>query len=290
MDTVTDLVMQLALLRAPVPGRGALVLGGRRVPVPGTIVRTFLDDARCAPELLAHTTPRTAPPHLIIAHTVTGEPHEPPLVAGDAPTTRACNYTRNQSTTGREASFDFLNASLGVILQQVDPLRRYSWNAGTLNGRGVGIETEQGPDGAIYAPSVRSFVALCDTLTRAFPVPTQRQLPAVLRNGRRVPDRRVLARFVGEGAGRDWWGVVGHRNATIQRGPGDPGDGLMQALLDAGYEGWDVAAGEDLDVWAARQAVLGVPQTGVPDAPTVAALRARGRRSGILVWRPGDPV
>lgn len=287
-----DLATQLALLRAPVPGRGRIVLGGRPVAVPGTFVTSFRDGSPCAPPLQVNITARRdVPPQFVVAHTVTGQPHDPPFVPGFPDATRACNYTRAQASTSREASYDFLVSTVGWVLQQIDPWFHYSWNAGTLNGRAFGgIEVEQGPGGAVYGPSVRAFVALVDTLTLRAPVPIQRQIPAVVRQGRRVPDRRLLARFEAPQDGRDWWGVVGHRNATIQRGPGDPGDVLLQALLDAGYEGWDVAAGEDLDVWAARQRVLGVATTGTPGPETVAALRARGRRSGILVWRPGDPV
>lgn len=284
-----DPFLELARLGGRAPGVGALVLGARRVKVPGAVVWTFLDHPACAPPVTDRSGRRQAVQSIVL-HTVTGQPREIPVATWPLPPSRACMYARYQTATDREVSWDFLVSTAGVILQQNDPLLSYTWQAGGINPRSLGIELEQGPGGALAPEQLTAAVRLCDALTLALGI--QRQLPAVRGpRGERVPDRRVLSRFrPEEGSGARWWGILGHRNVTEERGPGDPGDPVMLALLRAGYEGFDLARGEDLSVWAARQRVLRIPETGLPGPGTVAGLRRWGVRSGILVWRPGDPV
>lgn len=274
----------LAALGGRAPSVGALVLGGRRLPVPGDVVLTWLD-SDCAPRVTDRT-PRRAPPRNITLHTNHGAPREPPLVAAAALDTNVCSLASYQTRTDRDVSWDFTVSRKGPVVQQNDPLVDYTWQAGPVNGYSLGVETEQGEGGAVHKAALDALVRLVDALTRELGI--QRQIPAVRVGGRLVPDRRVLARF-GEGqGGATWWGVLGHRNVTEQRGPGDPGDVIMQALLDAGYEGFDLATWEDHRVWQRRQQLLGVPATGAPGPETVAALKRRGYPRGMLVWRPGD--
>jgi hypothetical protein len=285
--TLGRLAEQLADLGGAPSALGAIVLCGQRFPVYGAQVVTFLDDAACAPEV-TEGGERPGAIQAIVLHTHTGEPRDPALLEQPGRPSVACALARYQTTTEREVSWDFTVASTGVILQQNDPCRRYTWQANQVNRHTVGIELEQGPGGTLVREQLDVAVALCDTLTRALGI--QRQLPATLGpRGGRVPDRRVLGRFSEEGgAGAGWWGILGHRNVTTNRGPGDPGDPVMQRLLEAGYEGWDLARGEDLAAWAGRQRAMGVGASGEPDGPTVAALRARGFPEGVMVPRPGD--
>lgn len=273
----------LARLGGRLPSWGYMILGGNRVPVPGGIVINWTDGG-CV-DYVTDKTPRRHPPQNITAHTETGEPHDPPVIQG-ATDSHACRLARYQTTSPRDVSWDFFIGSLGFIVQQNDPLRDYTWQAGNVNGYSLGIECEQGPGGAIDERELSAFVHACDTLTRELGI--QRQVPAVMVDGRIVPDRRVLARFAPGQDGATWIGIEGHRNVCACRGPGDPGDALMQALLDAGYEGFDLATWQDFDVWRARQAALEVPQTGMPDAVTRAALARGGYKHGMYVWRPGD--
>lgn len=272
--------------RVPIPG-GDLVLDGRPARVAGVGVVTHLDGVACAPEATGRVA-RRRPPQFIVAHTTQGEPHVPPVEA-ESTTTRVCQLAQHQTTSSRGVGWDITNSRVGVAVQQNDPSLYYTNQAGHVNGYSLGIENEQGPGGVLSLKQVAGFVRLCDTITLRYGM--QRQVPARrLRDGRLVPDLRLLRRFTeAGGSGANWWGVCAHANITEQRGEGDPGPQIMQALLDAGYEGWDVGAGEDLAVWAARQRVLGVPATGVPGPETVAALRSRGVCSGILVRRLGDP-
>lgn len=274
----------LARMGGRLPSWGAMILGGRSVPVPGAVVINWTNSA-CAPETTDRT-PRRVPPRNITLHTNTGEPRDPPTTEAEAASTRECQLARYQTTTDRDVSWDFLVSTLGFAAQQNDPLRYYTWQAGNVNGYSLGIETEQGPGGVLHKPSIDALVHLVDALTRELGI--QRQVPAVMVGGRRVPDRRVLARFGPGQDGASWWGVMGHRNITSNRGPGDPGDAIIQALLDAGYEGFDLASGEDLAAWRLRQLALGVPSTGKPGPDTVAALARLGFKHGMYVRRPGD--
>ena len=79
------------------------------------------------------------------------------------------------------------------------------------------------------------------------------------------------------------YGVFGHRNLTSKRGAGDPGDYLLQALADAGYEEFDFAEGEDVRVWQSRQGELGIKPDGLPGSATVAALKEAGYVDGLWV-------
>lgn len=273
---------------AAAPGRGGVVLCGRRFPVYGADVVTWLDDPRCAPEV-SEGGQRAGGVQAIVLHTHTGEPREPSIVERAGGASIACSLARYQTGTDREVSWDFTVATNGVILQQNDPCTRYTWQANQVNARTVGVEIEQGAGGSLVREQLDVVVALVDTLTRALSI--QRQLPALRGpDGALRPDRRVLQRFSAEGgAGARWWGVLGHRNVTSNRGPGDPGDPVMARLLEAGYEGFDLARGDDLDAWAARQRAMGVaPADGVPGNATADALRGRGFAEGVMVPRPGD--
>ncbi len=59
----------------------------------------------------------------------------------------------------------------------------------------------------------------------------------------------------------------------------------------AGYEHHDVGAGDDLVVWKACQAALGIAAKrcdGVPGPSTWEAIVRDGRAHGMWVARPGD--
>lgn len=84
-------------------------------------------------------------------------------------------------------------------------------------------------------------------------------------------------------------GIYGHRECSSARGRGDPGDRIMEMLIDVGYEPLDFDADEDLERWKGRQRNLGcLSVDGIPGPKTCAALRDIGHRHGLLVSRPGD--
>jgi hypothetical protein len=78
---------------------------------------------------------------------------------------------------------------------------------------------------------------------------------------------------------------------TTNRGKGDPGPWIFNALKNAGYELFDFDNGDDKEVWKARQKALGFADKdcdGVPGPATVRALKAANKPHGIWVPRPID--
>lgn len=256
-----------------------IVLGGRRLEVPGVTTVSFLDDARRVPRA-TRGTPRRGPVQFVVLHT-TGERTEQNITPGAG--TLGANpwhFGSYVNTNSAGVSWDATVLVDGKVLWHNDPVERATYHASWLNGRGLGIEVQQGTGGAIYQVQVDALVKLVDVITAAMGI--QRQIP--WKEGR--PDRRVLARLSREAAGADVWGVVGHRNGDDNRG--DPGDGIHRAFHAAGYEGFDLALGADKEEWRARQAELGIAATGVPSLETGRALSARGKVAGMWVARPSD--
>lgn len=150
-------------------------------------------------------------------------------------------------------------------------------HAGNVNNVTIGIEIYQGSKAEMYVEQLESVVRMVDFLTRTFSI--QRQIPWPYK-GR--PLQRGLQR------GLDMVGVYGHRDCSNRRGEGDPGNPIMQLLMDAGYEVFDFAANADKDIWETRQSKLRLLPDGTPGPKTAAALLAQGKPHGLWVARPGD--
>ena len=151
-------------------------------------------------------------------------------------------------------------------------------HADNVNQTSVGIELVQGRDATLYEAQLDAAVRLIDFLTRRFGI--QRQIPHSYAGA----VERLAALAVD-----DVVGVLGHRDLSPRRGPGDPGSAIMNALATAGYEPVDYGRAHDLDLWKRRQAQLALdPIDGVPGPETVDRLRAAGHAHGLWISRPGD--
>ena len=132
----------------------------------------------------------------------------------------------------------------------------------------------QDADGGIWQASIDSWVILAAFLCDYHNLPRQVTLP--YHGG---PCVRL-----DKPGGIDYRGVYGHRDCDHHRGFGDPGDILLQALVDhADFEAVDVNENEDLDRWRERQRRLNalgweppLDVDGIPGPKTMAAWRARG--------------
>jgi len=212
----------------------SIVLGGEKIDVPGARTISFLDDSRVpAAEYVGR---RTMSPHMIVLHS-TGE-QTPTLVRpGSYEPPDPFHFARYVNAHS-PLSWDATVLTNGTILWHNDPLAHATNHASQLNPHSLGIELEQGPQGALYEVQFQALGVLLAVLTERLQI--RRQIPWYAGNS----DHRKLVRFTSAGgAGADYNGIVGHRNADSNRS--DPGDDVWAYLFTHGYAGRDLSARED---------------------------------------------
>lgn len=249
----------------------SIVLGGQRFDVPGVVTVSYLDDPQRVPRT-TDVNPRRVPPQMICAHTTSGL-RGSVLQGCAASSDTAFSFARYQAVTDREVSWDFTVGRDGTVTWSNDPLVSYTWHATTVNPRSIGFEMAQDPDGTLYACQIEAAYKVIVFLCAALSI--QAQTPTV--GG--VPDSGVIPRV--ESGGADVVGIIGHRNVTTNRGPGDPGNAIFDKLLSERFAGFDFRTGQDLLFWREQQRALGLPQTGVPNRTDAEALQRLGRPFGM---------
>jgi hypothetical protein len=177
----------------------------------------------------------------------------------------------------RKAGAHLITDSDASWVQTADLQDFAAYHAGNVNTVTIGIEIYQQGDAVLYEGQLENVVQMVDLLTRIFSIQRQLHWPY---KGHAI--KRGLNR------GLDMVGTYGHRDVSNNRGPGDPGDAIMEMLIDAGYESFDFEENEDKEVWMQRQEQLGLLADGVPGPATVAALLKEGYNHGLWVSRPGD--
>lgn len=217
--------------------------------------------------------------HGITIHTTQGKDPQP-ILPGLGTAGGALANIRYWNGSPNFASAHLLVDKDGTVIQAADLASEVTWHATSVNSHTIGIEVVQGSDGSLYQGQIDTLIKLVDWLTDKFRI--QRQIPAPYQG-------RPLERL--SSGGSDFVGVYGHRDQTSNRGRGDPGDTIMDALHNAGYERYDLNAGEDKQVWMDRQRQLGISDPdGVPGPSTVEALKRSGRTSGLWVLRGGASI
>jgi hypothetical protein len=254
----------------------SLILNGTPYPMRR---RVFGPDNGVLPP--AQRNPRRQAIRAIVVHTTRGEARF--VRPGAGPGGAAGRFASYEASTEEHRSWDFTIDRDGAIWQHNDPCRFVTWQASVtaVNEVSLGIELVQDADGGIYQAQLDALVDLLDALTRALGV--QRQYPVTAVGD---PDDDMIPRFAtGQVAG-----ILGHRNVTTNRGPGDPGDDVFRTLGKAGYEGFDARHDADLYEWTGRQRWAGARiLDGLPGADTADALQRCGVPTGVWVQRPGDP-
>lgn len=223
-----------------------IILGGIPCEVPGAPDTKNPNDHRDLP-WMTDGAPRKGPPLAIVLHTTSGtkgeELHTPP-----PPSERAERYAHYQAGTERDVSWDLTVDLDGTVVQHNDPSApcgahkhtRYSWHAGSVNPWTLGIEIVQGPGRVVYELQLRVVVALVTFLCDHYQIPKRIPCDA---SGR--PWDKPIFEVVStkrEGRQRRWPGVLGHCNVTTpdSRGPWDPGDHARGALLEGGFEPFNI--------------------------------------------------
>lgn len=203
------------------------------------------------------------------------------------------DYAARQSGDDRAASAHIAIDADGSYGCYADLARVATYHASHMNGISIGIECYQEPDGTVYAATLEGCADVVDVLTRIFGI--QRQFPLERAICKRfadiVPSNKYT--YIPHGnRGRDFSGVLGHRNLTRNRGIGDPGDPIFGVLKVRGYEAYSVDDGEDISAWVTRQRELGMSDhdvDGVPEQLTRRKLMMqRHGGPGLWVIRPGD--
>lgn len=146
----------------------------------------------------------------------------------------------------------------GTIYCAADIVRTAAYHARAINGRAVGIEMCTYPDGSITRATLHATALLVAALTHSGPPGSGLlPIPAQMPRGpyRNAPLRRLEIGSVGSD-GHGLTGVIGHRDQTMQRGYGDPGDEIWRELSALGFEGVDYDGSEDLELGTHRQASL----------------------------------
>lgn len=271
----------------------ALIIGGKTVTVPGLTTYNWHDDPSLRLKMGQDGRRRrptgSAPRVSIIGvHTTRGIPggkdkRSQLILDGVGPSTdggRRVNgfWVRDPKYSGAHLVVDHDAATYCLADLELEE----AFHATTINPLSIGIELVQGGRAELYRAQVSALLLLVNALTTHFGI--QRQIPSVYK-GR--PHRRLVA------GGSDFWGVVGHRDQTDNRGRGDPGDFVMNELAAAGYERFDLDAGADRAAWRARQQHIGLTGAdvdGIPGARTTGILRDRGYRHGLWALPPAERI
>jgi hypothetical protein len=255
-----------------------LVLAGMTADVPG--VRTISMDQPGGFVLSPGDCRRrqTAWIRSIVIHATVGDEPQVLLPGAGAPGL-AARTIEGWDSDPRHAGAHLVVDADGTVYQVADLVRTVTYHAESINEVSIGIELAQTHKLELRQVQLDVLVLVLDRLTALLGIQRQYHAPYL---GEAHPVARLAA------GGHDAIGIFGHRDQTVQRGPGDPGDAVFAALAAAGYEAFDFDQGEDRMTWMQRQGELGVAADGIPGTKTVAALAAAGRPRGMWVSRPGD--
>lgn len=283
---------------------GGIPIAGRTVRVPGLTTYNSADFDWCSLDPGDYRARRAKRPHLIIDHTTGGLPHQR-VIPGAGPRGHAELIARMWSGRDRSdgngegkrvhSGAQILIDFDGSIWCLVDLVYCAAHHAEMANDASIGIEHCTTSDGSIYQATIDASVALHRALCE----------PAVLDNGLWIPFQvhsgpyrnAPLARCetgakTAQHDGRvqsacsDLYGIIQHRDQTSERGWGDAGDPLRDALIAAGAEPLDYSKGQDLELGRARQVSLNAHgERLVVDSLIGAASLAAARRQGYRRWR-----
>ena len=238
---------------------------------------------------------------LVGLHTTKGYPdlqHPTPQVVLDVVgPSMAANVAEAWSTSSSPGGAAIIIDGDRTVYQLCDLALEAASHIVGLNDRSIGIEYFQSARSELWRGQLELGVEVVDWLTRLPPevegapgikFAFQRQIP-IGPYVNKALNRLTSTKADPPGrAGVDVVGVIGHRNASDNRGAGDPGDAIMQTFADAGYEMVIDERGTDRALWVARQTALGLTADGIPGPRTRAALEAAGHAHGLWIARPGD--
>jgi len=260
-----------------------LIVRGKVVEVPGLVVKSWHDVPLYRLRIGVnhpdgyYCGPRTV--RGICHHTTKGIPggtdHRPQIIKpGAGPDGGADACARWWSMSDAAAGAHIVNDRDPDCACLADLVYEVAYHAGSPNNEyTVGIEHYQDQDAGIWQQTIDNAVILACALSDLLDIPRQVQWPYT---------GHSVARLDKPG-GADYRGHYGHRDCSNHRGPGDPGDFILQALIDAGFDAFNVDKDEDLVAWRDRQAQLNAAGSypvltvdGIPGPATYVAMRQTG--------------
>jgi hypothetical protein len=151
------------------------------------------------------------------------------------------NGVRNASADDRVASWHISIDSDGSYACHMDLVRHKAYHCGQCNEVSVGIEMYQGADGTITFETLDACVKIVDTLCFLFKIekkfPDGGTILEEFASGKKTGNAKRDRAYLPNGkSATEFSGVFGHRNATRNRGKGDPGDEIFNRLEAAGYK------------------------------------------------------
>lgn len=212
----------------------------------------------------------------VVMHTTVGADSQR-VIPGRGPGGHAERTARAWQEDPSQSSAQLVVDSDGVVACLADLARICAYHATVSNEYSVGVEMHQEADGGVYDATLSAATllvsALCEILDFPFTVVSDPYI------GHPIP------RFARDGA-PDFYGVLGHRHNTEQRGWGDPGDEIFLRLVAAGGERVAAERGQDLQLAAGRQRWLNarggrLVVDGRPGPKTMAEMR----RQQFSRWR-----
>lgn len=279
-------------------GTGLLV-AGRRVLVPGLTIINSDDAPWCVLDPGDYAPRQAKRPNLFLDHTTGGLPKQR-VIPGAGPRGHAEQIAKMWSGQDRgpgkkvHSGAQILVDFDGMIACLIDIWYCAAYHAELANDRSIGIEHCTLPDGSIYQATIDATVILHRVLCERLEIPFQvhvgpyRNMPlARCETGAKTHDRNGVVhdgRIQTKCA--DIYGILQHRDQTSERGWGDAGDPIRDALIAGGAEPLDYAVGQDLTVGAARQRYLNAHGGHlVVDALVGPASLAEAKRQGFPRWR-----
>jgi len=213
-----------------------LIIAGARVAVPGVRVTTWRDDPAVAPPITDGRERPAGSALALVMHTSRGR--RAALREGARPSDKGERLARYQARTKRKVSWHLTGDTDGDVFQQADLATWLAWHVEEANGWTVGYELVQHRDASdLWRVQLDAAVAVCTAACVALGIPRRVLVGEDGKPWLQPVPSLLMAKYGGPG-GR-WGGVLGHCQLVPDevRGPGDPGDAIFRALLDAGFEG-----------------------------------------------------
>lgn len=282
--------MELSARAARVAGAGAamtsggMLVAGRLIPVEGLNILPPASrggPAWCQLSPGDYKARKLRCRQVVVHSTKGGEPQH--VVPGAGPGGRAEHTFEFWFRDPTHSAAQIVIDNDGTVACGADLADVCAYHATVSNEYSVGIEMYQEADNGIYEAVYRTMAILAPAICAALDFPFS--VVADAYNGHPLP------RFL-YGA-PDFYGVLGHRDNTEQRGRGDPGDEIYRRLIAA--DGEPVLASYRQDVTLARRRQLALNQIDakagsilrplVVDGEPGPASMATMRRLGFARWR-----